>query len=364
MTSSSIVGCSRRLAIADQHVETRDAAGKVDIEQPHVGLRILAIGDDTPVLDAADEFLHGGMIEAHHREAVEGQIFDECEESFLDRIESLEMIEMFGIDIGDDRDIGRQFEEGSVAFVGLDHHPVAGAEPRIGPIGIDDAAVDDGRIEAAGLEQGRDERGRRGLAVRPGNRHALLETHQFGEHFRAADDRQALFARRDEFRIVALDRRRHHDDFGFSEMAGIMTDEDPRPLVAQSLDIGALGSIRSLHAIAEIDQHFGNSRHADAADADEMNGAELARQFHEYCSRECCNQCARAEGSTIRITRSASRSAASGTAALRAACARPFKIAMSALSSVKRCASHCGEKSACLTTSAAPTAARWAALAA
>ena len=71
------------------------------------------------------------------------------------RLEGLEMVEMLGVDVGDDRDVGRQLEEGAVALVGLDHHPVAGAEPRVGAVGVDDAAVDDGRVEAAGVEQRR-----------------------------------------------------------------------------------------------------------------------------------------------------------------------------------------------------------------
>ena len=93
----------------------------------------------------------------------------------------------------------------------------------------------------AGVEQGRDERGRRRLAMRAGDGDALLEPHQFGEHFGAAYDRQALFARGDEFRIVALDRGRDDDHCGVAEMAGIMADKDRRALVAQALHIGVFG---------------------------------------------------------------------------------------------------------------------------
>ena len=79
------------------------AARQVDVEQPHVGLRIFAVGDDAPVLDAADQLLHDRMIEAHDGEAVEGQIFDKGEKRLLDRVEGLEVVEMLGVDIGDDR---------------------------------------------------------------------------------------------------------------------------------------------------------------------------------------------------------------------------------------------------------------------
>ena len=99
---------------------------------------------------------------------------------------------MLGIDVGDDGDVGRQLQEGAVGLVGLDHHPVAGAEPRIGAIGVDDAAVDHGRIEAAGIEQRRDQRGRRGLAVRAGDGDAALQPHQLGQHLGAPHHRQPL----------------------------------------------------------------------------------------------------------------------------------------------------------------------------
>ncbi len=48
-------------------------------------------------------------------------------------------------------------------------------------------------------------------------------------------------------------------------------------LVAQPLDVGAVGRVGALHRVAEIVQHLGDAGHADAADADEVDGAEFAR---------------------------------------------------------------------------------------
>ena len=117
---------------ADQHRKPGEPAGKVDVEQARVGLRILAIGQNAPVLDPPDQLLHGRMIEAHDGEAVKRQVLDQGEKGLLDRVEGLEVVEVLGVDVGDHRDVGGQLEEGAVAFVGLDHHPVAGAEPRVG----------------------------------------------------------------------------------------------------------------------------------------------------------------------------------------------------------------------------------------
>ena len=60
----------------------------------------------------------------------------------------------------------------------------------------------------------------------------------------------------------------------------LVADGDLDALVAQALDVGAVGDVGALHRIAEIAQHLGDAAHADAADADEMDRADVARQFH------------------------------------------------------------------------------------
>ena len=137
-------------------------------------------------------------------------------------------------------DVGGQLEERAVALVGLDHHPVPGPEPRVGAVGVDDAAVDHRRVESGRLEQRRHQRGGRRLAVSAGDRDALLEPHQLGEHFGAANDRNAARARRDDFRIVALDGGGNDDDRSAREIRRVVADEHRRALLAQSLDVGAV----------------------------------------------------------------------------------------------------------------------------
>ena len=61
------------------------------------------------------------------------------------------MVEMLGVDVRHDGDIGGQLEERAVRLVRLHHHPVAGAKSRIRAERIDDTAVDHGRIEMAGV---------------------------------------------------------------------------------------------------------------------------------------------------------------------------------------------------------------------
>jgi hypothetical protein len=88
-------------------------------------------------------------------------------------------------------------------------------------------------------------------------------------------------ARGHQLRIVALDRRRHHQHVGAGDVFGFVADADADALVAQAGDVGAFGGVRALHRIAEIAQHLGDAAHADAADPDEVDGSDLARQSHE-----------------------------------------------------------------------------------
>ena len=268
------------LAVADGHVEQRRRAVHAMVAEAHIGLRVLAIGDDAAVLDAGDQRLHFRMVGAHHAEAVERHVLDELPESLANLVEGAVVVEMLGIDVGDDRDVGRQLQERAVALVGLDHHPLARAHAGIGAVGVDDAAIDHGRVEPAGVEQRRDHRGRRGLAMRAADGDRLAEAHQFGQHLGAPHDRQQLFARRLEFRIGFLDRGRDDDHFGVAEIFGAVADEALDALVAQPLHIGAVGLVGALHAIAEIVQHLGDAAHADAADADEMHQADGLRHLH------------------------------------------------------------------------------------
>ena len=83
-----------------------------------------------------------------------------------------------------------------------------------------------------------------------------------------------------QFRIALLDGGRDHDDGGVVEVLGLVADEALDALVAQALDVGAVGLVGALHLVAEVVQHLGDAGHADAADADEVHGADVARHLH------------------------------------------------------------------------------------
>ena len=201
-----------------------------------VGQRREAIGHHAAVADPAEHRLHFGMVDAHHRQPVEGHILDEFDEGVLGPVEAAIMFEMLGIDVGHDRDRPVEPQEAAVALVGLDHHPVGLAEPGVGAIAVDDPAVDHRRVDPAGVEHRGDHRRRGGLAVGARDRDGRLHPHQFGQHFRAADPRQAALDRGDDFGIVGADRGRADDHRGIAQIVRGLADRHRNADLAQPFD--------------------------------------------------------------------------------------------------------------------------------
>src|SRR3546814_11802689 len=82
----------------------RSAAGHcLDILPANVGLRAEAISNHAAVLHPRQDCLHFRMIEAEQRCAVKRDIANKFDKGVLPPVEAAIMVEMFGIDIGDDR---------------------------------------------------------------------------------------------------------------------------------------------------------------------------------------------------------------------------------------------------------------------
>ena len=272
------------------------------------------------------------------------------------------MVEMLGIDVGDDGDVGRQLQEGAVALVGLHHHPLALAHAGIGAVGVDDAAIDDGRIEPAGVEQRRDHRGGRRLAMRAADGDGLAEAHQLGQHLGAAHDRQRFRARPCSSGLVFLIADETTTTSASPRFSALVADEALDALVAQALHVGAVGLVGAVHPVAEIVQHLGDAAHADAADADEMHRADRLRHLH---GRAPFLNSATDLPDAIASARSASNRAASGFPAdLAAAAMRRQPVGIVHQRRRSSAASRSGESVDCGCTSAPPAAASAAALAA
>ena len=112
------------------------------------------------------------------------------------------------------------------------------------------------------------------------HRHAGFEAHQLRQHFGAAHDRQVTVAGLDQLRIVGFDRRGNDHHLGVAEIGGIVADRNGNAALAQARHVVIVGDVRALNLVAKCRHDLGDTAHADAANADEMNGPYAARQFH------------------------------------------------------------------------------------
>ncbi len=264
-----------RPTLAYDHVEHRAAVARAKVDTADIGLQRKPVGDDLAIAHLADQCLYFGMVDAQDCRTVERHVLDEFEEGALDRLEVTVMFEMLGIDIGNHGDRAIEPQKAAVALVRLHDHPIAIAQPRVGAILLDNAAVDHGGIDAACVEQGRDHAGRGGLAMRSRDRDSAFQPHQFGQHLGPSDDGDSVFERGGDFGVVALHRRGCHDHSGITQIAGIVPDRNGDAFCAQSLHACAVGYVRPLHAVSQIVHHFRDTGHADTADAHEMDRADL-----------------------------------------------------------------------------------------
>ena len=180
-------------------------------------------------------------------------------------------LHVIGVDVGDDRNHRREIQKRGIGLVGLDHNEVARSKTRIGPGGIQTAANDESRVHAPLGQNRGHQTGRRRLAVRPGNGDPLLEPHQLGEHLRTRHDRHLARARRPNFRVVFLDRRRHHHSIGILHILGNVSGSDPHAKPRQPTRRRIVSQVRAAHAEAQVVQHLGDPTHARPTNSDEVD---------------------------------------------------------------------------------------------
>src|SRR5882724_6481384 len=206
---------------------------------------------------------------------------------------------MFAVDGGDDGDDRRVIEEAAIAFVCFDDKIFAFAETGGGSGLVKFAANDERRIKMRGSENACNHRGRGGLAMRAGNGNAVFEAHQFGEHFRARDNWDFALVRFDNFRIVGLNRGRNHDDVRILDVRSFVAFVNRGAEILKALGCGGRLGVRAGNGIAEREQHFSDTAHADAADSDEMNALKIPECNHHDASPLSCRPAACSIRSTM-----------------------------------------------------------------
>ncbi len=255
--------------------EAHPAADVRDVVRVDPRIRGQSVRDDR-LRDRRHDLAHRRVVDAQDGDTVERHPLREVDERALQPLEVVPVgLHVIGIDVRDDGEHRRQIQERRVRLVGFGDEEIALAEPRVRVRGKQPPADDERRVEPAFGEHRGDQRSRRRLAVRAGDRDSLLEAHQLGEHQRARHDRYRSFARRCDLRVVGRDGSRHDDDVGIRDVRGRVADLDRDAELRETRGDLARGEIGPRHAIALRREDLGDAAHPRPADADEVHALDL-----------------------------------------------------------------------------------------
>ncbi len=178
---------------------------------------------------------------------------------------------MFPIDVGHDRQDGREFQKGTVALVGFHHQKITVTHTGISAAhGADFAADNNGGIQTGVVQDGGNNGSGGGLAVAASNGDAVFQAHQFGQQLAARDHRNLQPPRFHQFRIALIYRGGNHQGACSLYIGRGMSGVNLRAQAGEVLRGGRQLQIGPANLIPEVKQHFGDPAHSDPADPREM----------------------------------------------------------------------------------------------
>ena len=83
--------------------------------------------------------------------------------------------------------------------------------------------------------------------------------HQLCQHFGTPHYRQPVRSRRKKFGVVLFNSRGDDHNLGGAQILCVMPDGDAHALLAEPLDVGALGLVGALHCIAQVYHDLGDT---------------------------------------------------------------------------------------------------------
>jgi hypothetical protein len=188
------------------------------------------------------------------------------------------VVEVIGVDVGDDRPVGLVDQEGAIALVRLRHQQIARTEPGVRAEARDLGPDRVRRLGTSGDQRTREHRGGRGLAVRAGHRDRAATLHDRAQTRRARPQPQAAPHRLDDLGIVVADGRRGDDGVDAVELRRIVTDVARDALGPQRRDDRGVEGVAAADDDALLRHEPGYRRQTCAADADEVHVPQLAHR--------------------------------------------------------------------------------------
>ena len=240
------------------------------------------------------------------------------EEPFEPRLQLLPpapVLEVVGLDAGDQRDLGAELEERAVALVGLDDEPptvTAAAGRRVPdgvPAGAQLAADDERRPETGLAEHEREHRRRRRLAVASGDGDRPPLRADPGEGVGPPQERDAAPERLGDLDVRVGDRRRPRDGLDIrADVLGTLPHRDLDTEGAQPVEHRRLLDVAAGHLVPHGGEHRRDRGHPRPGGADDVHGARPAQVERHAAPLFACSS-----------TTAATASAASGRPIVRAA---------------------------------------------
>ena len=255
-------------------------AFNLDLRDREVGVLGEAVGQHGPRYPGQQAAQHR-IVQAQHGGAVERQPVDKFDEGVL---QALEVMAVGGhvvrVDVGDDRQHGLQAQKGGVRLIGLHDDRLAHAQTGVGTGAFQQAADHEGGVQSRGLVNGGQQACGGGLAVGAGDGDAVPIAHEFAEHLRPGNHRNALFARPGELWIAVVNGAGPNHHIGARHLFGGVAVKQLGAQGGQPRRHRRRMNVRPGHLVSLVDEHFGNAGHAGPADADEVNASDAAHLRH------------------------------------------------------------------------------------
>ena len=184
---------------------------------------------------------------------------------------------MVGLHIGDDDDLAGVLQEGPVGLVGLDDEGIPSSQMCRASTGGQRGADDVGRIHAGvGEDAGDDGAGRR-LAVGTGHRHALMVEHECCQGGAAMPDPQTESTSLEQFRVVVVNGRGHHNRACPVDVGGIVPHPGAHTHGRERLQTGRVHLVGPRHLRPQLSVGSRHTTHAGPTNGDEVHRADGAR---------------------------------------------------------------------------------------
>ena len=257
------------------HLKPGVESAKGDVAGRVIGLTQQPVGD-VSFLQARDERLDVGFVEAKYCGAVKRNAVNEFQKRFFQVIKGSVMVHVFFVERGDDGDGRREFQKGTVAFVRFRHQEFALPHFGVTADALEFAADHHGGVQLAAAQHRRDQGGGGGFAMGAGDGDAVFHAHQLRQHLGPRDDRDHFLPGGKHFDVVGFHRARGHHHLAVLHVVRFMLEVDAGSNLFQVRRRRGTVQVRTGDFVSLVDQYFSNAAHAGASNANEVNAFGLS----------------------------------------------------------------------------------------